>query len=146
MALSKRTYIANETKFTAQNLNDIQDAIITLEGYNSNTRLNTAEENIETLTTSLATLSAKFHGGNIDTNDNIVTLTKVKRCLAFMFRRSTNATPNIALIDSWGAITWVVAGNNNVWNIAVTNVSAGNNTVRLTNFSSSYCCYGVIEF
>ena len=32
MALSKRTYISKETTITAQNLNDIQDAIITLEG------------------------------------------------------------------------------------------------------------------
>ena len=32
MALSKRTYVGGTTKITAKNLNDIQDAIIALEG------------------------------------------------------------------------------------------------------------------
>lgn len=34
MALNKRTYIANTTKITAANLNEIQDAIIDLENKN----------------------------------------------------------------------------------------------------------------
>lgn len=34
MALNKRTYVANTTKITAANLNEIQDAIIDLENKN----------------------------------------------------------------------------------------------------------------
>ena len=34
MSLNKRTYVANATKITAANLNEIQDAIIDLEGKN----------------------------------------------------------------------------------------------------------------
>lgn len=63
MALNKRTYIANTTKITAANLNEIQDAIIALEGK----EFPTALKNPNALTINLGSTSIVYDGSSAET-------------------------------------------------------------------------------
>lgn len=63
MALKKRTYISKETIITAQNLNDIQDAIIALEGK----EFPTALKNPNALTINLGSTSIVYDGSSAET-------------------------------------------------------------------------------
>lgn len=84
MALTKRNYVSGETVITAKNLNEIQDAIIALEGKGL-----TKEEVVEALeytpakasdipTTDISANTAARHShGNKDVLDNITEITSI---------------------------------------------------------------------
>lgn len=127
MSLPKRTYVAGETKITATNLNNIQDAIIALENANLDSRLTTAEGKI-------TTLEGKFDGGNLNSSSS--TSFSLTRGIVFMFR---NGNATVALVDQWNTITYLSQATNYV-------VSVESNVVTLRNNASSYCNYGVIAF
>lgn len=84
MALSKRTYVSGQTIITAENLNDIQDAIVALEGKGL-----TKEEVVDALeytpakasdipTTDISANTAARHShSNKDVLDNIAEITSI---------------------------------------------------------------------
>ena len=84
MALSKRTYVSGQTIITAENLNDIQDSIIALEGKSL-----TKEEVVEALeytpakasdipTTDIsANTAARHFHSNKDVLDNLAEITSI---------------------------------------------------------------------
>ena len=84
MALKKRTYVSGQTIITAENLNDIQDSIITLEGKGL-----TKEEVVDALeytpakasdipTTDISANTAARHShSNKDILDNITEITSI---------------------------------------------------------------------
>ena len=101
MSLSKVTYTNNSTQINAGNLNDIQDAIIALEG--------------------------QFKTGSIAGSGGTVSIS-MTRGIVFMTRGS-NAT--VALVDQWSGVAniattanFVVSNSSNT--VTLTNNSANN--------------------
>ena len=113
MGLVKRVYSALVTKITSQNLNDIQDSIIALEGQNLNTRLTTAESDIDALEAKLPDAKTISTSGNHATYT--LTASKIYMLVVIKQNSTTSSDNGLYIISPYNGgngtqITTVTAG------------------------------------